>query len=341
MFNDYLKSYGQWLLFFIILAVFLIFSGCKKKYSYYKTSGEVFKTYFHIQYKYNRLLDKEIHDCFQKFDLSLNPFNNESIIYKVNNNLPVEVDDWFIAVFNKAEEVAEVSGGTYDITCAPFVNLWGFGFQKINQGADMQHTIDSLKAFVGYRKVYLEGRKVIKSDPRLELDCSSIAKGYACDVISNLLESYGITDYIVEIGGEIRAKGKNPSGRCWRVEISKPIDDASGQVNERMEVVELCDISLATSGNYRNFYVKDGKKYAHTLNALTGYPAESNILSASVFCRDCMTADAFATVFMTKNLDDAAAIGDSIPNLEYLFIYADDDGNLLEKRSINLDNMIK
>jgi len=326
---------------FFILAFCLILSACKKENTYYKTTGEVFKTYFHIQYKYNRLLDKEIHDCFQKFDLSLNPFNNESIIYKVNNNIPVEPDDWFINVFNKAMEVAEISGGTYDITCAPFVNLWGFGFQKIDQKKDIQHIIDSLKTFVGYRKVHLEGREVIKDDPRLELDCASIAKGYACDVISNLLESYGITDYIVEIGGEIHAKGKNPSGRCWRVEISKPIDDASGRVNERMEVVELCDKSLATSGNYRNFYVKDGKKYAHTLNALTGYPAESNILSASVFCRDCMTADAFATVFMTKNLDEAVAIGDSIPNLEYLFIYADDDGNLLEKRSINLDNVIK
>ena len=340
MFNDYLKSNWQRLSFLIILSLCLFFPGCKKENTYYKTTGEVFKTRFHIQYKYNRVLDKEIQDCFRKFDLSLNPFNNESIIYKVNNNLPVEVDDWFIAVFNKAMEIAEISGGTYDITCAPFVNLWGFGFQKISQGTDMQHLIDSLKPFVGYRKVRLDGRKVVKDDPRLELDCSSIAKGYACDVISELFESYGITDYIVEIGGEIHAKGKNPSDRCWRVEITKPVDDASGQINERMEVVELCGKSLATSGNYRNFYVKEGKKYAHTINPLTGYPAESNILSASVICLDCMTADAFATVFMTKNLDEAAAIGDSIPDLEYLFIYADNDGNLLEKKSINFDNYL-
>ena len=329
-----------WTGIFFLLAFCLVFFACKKENTYYKTSGEIFKTYFHIQYKYNRVLDEEIQDCFQKFDSSLNPFNKESIIYKVNNNMPVEVDDWFINVFNKAMEVAEISGGTYDITCAPFVNLWGFGFQKIEQGTDIQHTIDSLKQFVGYQKVHLEGRKVIKDDPRLELDCASIAKGYACDVIANLLESYGITDYIVEIGGEIHAKGKNPSGRCWRVEITKPVDDASGQVNERMEIIELCNKSLATSGNYRNYYVKNGKKFGHTINPLTGYPIESNILSASVICSDCMTADAFATVFMTKDLDEAVTIGNRIPDLDYLLIYSDENGNLCEKRSANMDKYL-
>ena len=307
---------------------------------YFKTTGEVFKTRFNIQYKYNRLLDKEIQQCFDKFDLSLNPFNRESIIYKVNNNEAVEADDWFITVFNKAMEVSEISGGTYDITCAPFINLWGFGFQKIEEGTDLQHTIDSLKPFVGYPKVRLEGRKVIKDDPRLTLNASSIAKGYACDVVAELFESKGIADYLVEIGGEIHAKGKNSSGRCWRAEITKPMDDASGQMNERMEVIELCDKSLATSGNYRNYYVKDGKKYAHTINAITGYPAESNILSASVIYSDCMTADAFATVFMTKRLEEAVAIGDRISDLDYLFIYADEKGVLREKKSIRLDNYL-
>jgi thiamine biosynthesis lipoprotein len=337
-----IHSINWWKLpvFFSVFAFCMIFSACKNENSYLKTSGQVFKTQFQVQYKYNRILDKEIQDCFDKFNLSLNPFNKESIIYKVNNNEPVEVDDWFVTVFNKAMEVSKISGGTYDITCAPFVNLWGFGFQKVEPGTDVQHTIDSLKPFVGYRKVRLEGRKVVKDDPRLELDAASIAKGYACDVIANLLDSYGITDYLVEIGGEIHAKGKNHSGVCWRAEISKPLDDASGQMNERMEVIQLCDKSLATSGNYRNYYVKDGKKYAHTINPLTGYPAESNILSASVIYSDCMTADAFATVFMTKGLDEAVAIGNQIEGLDYLFIYVDEKGNLQEKRSINMDKYL-
>jgi len=325
---------------FFLLAFFLSFSTCKKENSYHHNTGEVFKTRFNIKYKYNRILDKEIQDCFRKFDLSLNPFNKESIIYKVNNNESVEVDDWFITVFNKAMEVSEISDGRYDITCAPFINLWGFGFQKMNDVADLQHAIDSLKQFVGYQKIRLESRKVIKEDPRLQLNASSIAKGYACDVIAKLLESYGITNYLVEIGGEVHAKGKNQSGVCWRIEIPKPLDDASGWVHERMEVVGLCDKSIATSGNYRNFHVKDGKKYGHTINALTGYPAESPILSASVLYPDCMTADAFATVFMTMDLDEAVSLGNEIYDLDYLFIYADEKGNLREKRSVNMDKYI-
>jgi thiamine biosynthesis lipoprotein len=207
----------------------------------------------------------------------------------------------------------------------------------VDEGQDLQHTIDSLKQFVGYRKVRLEDRKVVKDDPRLQLNASSIAKGYACDVIAELLESHGITDYMIDIGGEVHAKGKNPNGYCWRIEIPKPIDDVTGRISERMTVIGLCDKSIATSGNYRKFYVNDGKKYGHTINPLTGYPAESNILSASVIYSDCMTADAFATVFMTKDLDEAAAIGDQIPGLDYLFIYANDVGDLRVKMSKNMN----
>jgi thiamine biosynthesis lipoprotein len=323
---------------FGMIVLCLFFSSCKKEKIYYGTEGEVFKTSFHFKYKYTRDLEKEIQSCLGKFNLSLNPFNPESIIYKVNNNEPVEVDDWFIQVFNKAHEVSEISGGTYDITCAPLVNLWGFGFSKIDH-ID-QHTIDSLKTFVGYEKVRLDGRKVIKTDSRLQLNASSIAKGYACDVIAELFDSLGITDYMVEIGGEINAKGKSPRGNCWRIEISKPLDDATGQQKERMELVELCNKSLATSGNYRNYYLKDGKKIAHTIDPLTGYPTESNILSASVFYPDCMTADAFATAFMTMDLEKAVSIGNRIPDLDYLFIYVDEAGNLQEKKSFNMEQII-
>jgi thiamine biosynthesis lipoprotein len=319
---------------FSILALCLLFFSCQKEKEkiYYETTGEVFKTSFHIKYKYTRDLGDAIQAELAKFDLSLNPFNSESIIYKVNNNQPVEVDDWFIHVFNKAREVSEISGGTYDITCAPLINLWGFGFSKTDQVN--QHVIDSLKEFVGYNKVRLEGRTVIKDDLRLQLNASSIAKGYSCDVVAALLESYGIFDYMVEIGGEIAAKGKNSKGVCWKIEISKPHDDPTNQMSERMEIVELCDKSIATSGNYRNYYIKDGKKIAHTINPLTGYPSKSNILSASVFCSDCMTADAFATAFMTMDIEKAVAVGDEIPELDYIFIYVDSDGNLQNRKKM-------
>jgi thiamine biosynthesis lipoprotein len=313
---------------FSFLSLFLFFS-CETPDKYILTQGEIFKTTTHIKYQYDRDLGKEIFARLDSFDLSLNPFNPNSIIYKVNHNEEVEVDDWFIAVFNRAEEISEITGGAYDITCAPLINLWGFGFEKSEEITP--HVIDSIKQFVGYQKVRLEGRKVVKADPRLQLNASSIAKGYACDVVAELLDTYGISNYMIEIGGEIHAKGKNPEGKPWNIEILKPIDDTTGSKKERFEVISLTDYSLATSGNYRNFYIKDGKKYAHTINALTGYPAEGNILSASVLYPDCMTADACATAFMVVGLEKACVLAKQFSGMDYLFIYADEEGNLLEK----------
>jgi thiamine biosynthesis lipoprotein len=313
------------------------FSSCHKWERYYLTEGEIFKTTAHIKYKYHKDLGNEIFARLDSFDLSLNPFNKKSILYQVNHNEEVEVDDWFITVFNKAKEISELSGGAYDITCAPLVNLWGFGFEKMSE--INSRVIDSLKQFVGYQKVWLDGRKVMKADSRLQLNASSIAKGYACDVIAELFDSYGIKNYMVEIGGEIHAKGKNPFGKSWSIEIAKPIDDITGLMKERQELIHLSDCSLATSGNYRNFYIKDGKKYAHTINPLTGYPLEGNFLSASVIYPDCMTADAFATAFMVLGVDSACSIAGRIPEIDYLFVYTDKEGNLCEKKSANFDKL--
>ena len=312
--------------------LFLLFA-CQKEQPYYLTQGEIFKTTAHIKYKHNQDLGKEIYARLDSFDLSLNPFNQKSIIYKVNNNEEVEVDDWFIAVFNKAKEISEMTDGVYDITCAPLINLWGFGFSKMDEVTPS--IIDSLKQFVGYQKVRLEGRKVIKEDPRLQLNASSIAKGYACDVIAELFDSYEITDYMIEIGGEVRVKGKNPRDKDWSIEILQPIDDSSGTIKEQQQIIYLRNVAIATSGNYRNYYIKDGKKYAHTINPKSGYPAEENILSASVIYPDCMTADAFATAFMVLGIEKACSIAEQIDGLEYLFVYSDEEGKTKEKQSSN------
>jgi thiamine biosynthesis lipoprotein len=316
-----------------LISISLIF--CRQQENYYFTQGRIFKTSAHFKYKFHRDLGKEIFARLDSFDLSLNPFNPQSIIYKVNHNEEVEIDDWFITVFNKAQEISELTGGAYDITSAPLINLWGFGYEKIGQATPS--IVDSLKQFVGYRKVRIEGRKVIKDDTRLQLNASSIAKGYACDIIAQLFDSYGITDYMIEIGGEIHVKGKNPSGKLWSIEILKPVEDSTGIKQECQQLVFLENKSLATSGNYRNFYIKDGKKYAHTINPLTGYPAEENILSSSVIYPDCMTADAFATAFMVLGLEKSCALADKIPEMDYLFIYANDEKGFSEKRSRNFD----
>lgn len=303
----------------------LLFAACSPKKEYYEESGTVFHTIYHIKYEASQVLTEKIDTELQQFNLSLNPFNPNSLISKVNNNEPVEVDEWFKEVFNKSIEVSTNTDGFFDITCAPLVNVWGFGFS--NKDSVTPAMIDSLKTFVGYQKVRLEGNKIVKDDPRLLLNCSAIAKGYACDVVARLLEREGVENYLVEIGGEEVMKGVNANGQYWRIGISKPEDDLTGVKNEYEEVVQLCKKgAIATSGNYRNFYIKEGKKYAHTIDPRTGYPAEQNILSATIVANDCMTADAYATAFMAMGLEKARLIANSIPEIEYYFIYTDEDG---------------
>ena len=182
------------------------------------------------------------------------------------------------------------------------------------------------EAILSYRQ-FLPTLLRIKEDPRILLNCSSIAKGYACDVIARLLEKEGVKNYMVEIGGEVTMKGVNQQGDCWRVGINKPEIGTSGVTNDVEEIVQLCQKGgVATSGDYRNFYIKDGKKYAHTINPATGYPAGQNILSATIVAEDCMTADAYATTFMVLGVEKAKLLAQSIPQIEYFIIYADNNG---------------
>jgi thiamine biosynthesis lipoprotein len=314
--------------FFLILLCSLTLFSCAP---YHEESGTVFHTSYHIKYQHNKLLTDKIDKELQDFSLSLNPFNPNSIIAKVNSNREVEIDEWFEVVFNKAKEVYEVSGGSFDPSVAPLINLWGFGVE--NTADVSQQTIDSLKQFVGYDKIRIENRRVVKEDPRIQLNFSAIAKGYASDVIAALLEREGVNNYMIEIGGEIVVSGKNPHGDCWKAGISKPEDENTGMTNEIETVIRLCNkCGFATSGNYRNFYIKNGKKYAHTIDPKTGYPAQQNILSATIIAPDCMTADAYATAFMTLGVDKALQMADKIKNIKYYIIYADDENGMMKTR---------
>ncbi len=316
---------GGYLLSFLLAVVLSFFTACTEQTEYYEESGTVFGTLYHIKYESSQLLTDSIDQELQRFNLSLNPFNPNSIIAKVNNNEPVAVDAWFTEVFNKAQAISRQSDGAFDITCAPLVNLWGFGFKKMDEVTPEK--IDSLRAFVGYQKVRLKGDQIVKADPRLMLDCAAIAKGYACDVIARLLERQGVKNYMVEIGGEVTMSGVNPTGTGWRIGINKPEDDQEGMRNGVEEVVQLNRKGgIATSGDYRNFYVKDGKKYAHTINPATGYPAGQNVLSATIVAEDCMTADAYATTCMVLGLERAQQLIGSLPDVDYFLIYADSTG---------------
>ena len=259
-----------------------------------------------------------------RFDLSLNPFKENSIITKINRNEPVKPDTLFMKVFLKSMEVSRKSGGKFDITVSPLINAWGFGFQNMNNITP--EIIDSLKKFVGFEKITMNDKgQITKTDPRVTVNMSAIAKGYACDVIGFLLEHYEVENYMVEIGGEITARGVNEKGECWRIGVDKPIDDALGMQHELQTILSLCDKSMATSGNYRNYYVKDGKKYAHTIDPQTGYPSQQDILGATVIADDCMTADAYATAFMAMGMKQSIEVAKELPGVHYYFIYENPD----------------
>ena len=300
-------------------------SGSKKDYIYHQEQGEIFHTGFHIKYAYSRSLRQEIMAELDRFDRSLNPFRDDAIITRVNRNELVETDSFFRNCFNRAQEIALKTNGKFDITVSPLINAWGFGFA--NMESVTPEIIDSLKQFVGYDKIMIDAEgKIVKSDPRVTLNTSAIAKGYACDVVGDMLERHGIDNYMVEIGGEITARGVNDKGECWRIGVDKPIDDSTGMQHELQTILSLCDKALATSGNYRNFYIRDGKKYAHTIDPLSGYPSQLDILGATVIADDCMTADAYATAFMAMGIEQSQKVAATIPGLHYLFIYEVDNG---------------
>lgn len=276
-----------------------------------KLEGTVFHTIYHIQYDHPTDFTPEINQMFREFDGSVSMFNDTSLVTRINNNdTTVVVNSFLRTVLTRALEVSEVSHGAFDVTCAPLVNLWGFGFK--NRQNVSQQMIDSIKAFVGYQKVRIDDYgHVIKDDPRISLDFSSIAKGYMCDVVADFLRAKGVQNYMVEIGGEINCGGLNPSQNLWGVGINEPEEDST-QVNSRLQdVMHLTDCGVATSGNYRNFYYQDGQRFAHTIDPVTGCPVQKDVLSATVVAPDCITADAYATAFMVLGSHEALKILES------------------------------
>ena len=313
--------------FLLILIVGTVLILRKQNNQPYQTNnGTVFGTVYKATYQYGEDLQKEIEAELQKVDDALSPFNKQSIITKINNNEEVVPDSMFIEVFLRSEEISRQTGGAFDITVAPLANVWGFGFkQKLNVDSAM---VDSLLQFTGYDKVTLRDGKIVKEDPRMMLSGSAVAKGYGSDVVARLFDRKGIRNYMIEIGGEVVVKGDNPKQDSWRIGINKPIDD-SLSINQELEaILKISNVGMATSGNYRNFYYKDGKKYAHTIDPRTGYPIQHSVLSATVIAPDCMSADAYATAFMVMGLEEAEAFAEAHPEIDVYFIYTDVEGRI-------------
>ena len=317
----------KWQLPFLVVLIVGTVLILRKQAPYQTDEGFVFGTMYKITYQSKENLKKEIEAELRKVDNSLSPFNKRSVITRINDNTDLSADSMLVYVYNMARSISEETQGAYDITVAPLVNAWGFGFKT--QAFPDSAKIDSLRRIVGYRKIRLtpEG-KFEKRDPRVMLDCSSIAKGFGVDCVARLLESKGIRNFMVEIGGEVVVKGENPKMEKWRIGINRPVDDSLAVNQELQTVLEITDAGMATSGNYRNFYYKDGKKYAHTIDPRTGYPVQHNILSSTVIADNCAKADAYATAFMVLGLDSAKIICNAHPELDVYFIYEDKEGKL-------------
>ena len=309
---------------FLIVGTVVIVSR-QRSTPYQHDKGMVFGTVYHITYQSPQNLQKEIESQLAQVDASLSPFNKRSIITAINENRDTTVNKMFTDVFTLAMKISDITDGSFDITVAPLVNAWGFGFK--GGAMPTRHQVDSLKRLVGYRKVSLANGRVTKSDPRIMLDCSSIAKGYGCDVVANYLRSKGIDNYMIEIGGEIVTRGISEKRLPWKIGVTKPTDDSLNVNQEIQTVINVTDKAMATSGNYRNFYYKNGRKYAHTIDPATGYPVQHTILSSTVIADDCATADAYATAFMVMGLDKAKAVLSRHPELMAYFILAGADGN--------------
>ena len=293
---------------FLLLTVALLM-GCSKPMPFQRHSNFVFGTVYNITYQYDKDLQKEIEAELMKVDAEFSMFNKESTVARINRgDSTVERSEMFNEIYQLAQTVSDDTYGAFDITVAPLVKAWGFGFKHEQLPTAQQ--VDSLMRI------------------RNQMDFSAIAKGYGCDVVARLLKSKGINNYMVEIGGEVVVSGHNDKDQLWHIGVNKPVDDSTHMENELQTVLSITDHAMATSGNYRNFYYQNGKKYAHTIDPRTGYPVQHSLLSATVIADNCATADAYATSFMVLGVDGAKEVLLRHPELMAYLIYVDEDGQM-------------
>lgn len=314
-----------WQIPFLALLIIGTVVILKKQPPFRTNEGLVFGTVYKITYQHQDDLHQAIKEALLEVDNSLSPYNKHSIISHINHNVDTVLNEHFTHVFNLAQKISSETEGAFDITVAPLVNAWGFGFKHSIDIDSM--TIDSLQQIVGYQKIKLENNRIIKQNEQVMLDCSAIAKGYGVDIVAQTLDKKGVKHYMVDIGGEVVVKGKNPRMKTWRIGINKPIEDSLSVNQELQTILEVSNVGMATSGNYRKFYYKNGKRYAHTIDPCLGYPVQHNILSATVLAKDCTTADAYATAFMVMGLEKSKAFCEEHPELNAYFICTGEKDN--------------
>ena len=312
--------------FAIIAAVLLLLLPNTPKKQYYHNQGHIFGTYYNIRYESTEDLHHAIKQRLQEFDHSLSMFNPNSVISHINRNDSILTDSLFEAMYHEAHAISQLSGGAFDITVAPLVNAWGFGMKSQEPRTKSQDiNLDSIKALVGYNHIRLNNHHLEKDDERITLDASAIAKGYACDVVADLLRENGCQNLLVDIGGEVVLQGVNDKGNAWRVGITRPTIDATGAEKELQEVIASNNLCMATSGNYLQYYIANGERRSHTIDPRSGYPVQHSLLSATVTASTCMRADALATACMVLGEQAALEMINKTTDAACYLIIADSD----------------
>ncbi len=327
---------------FLVILVLAITSCGLKKPDIQGFRGFTQGTTYSILYDNNRNitpdeLREKVEKVLHNFDMSLSNYNDSSVISRMNRNEFVVSDRYFTEVFEKSLRIWKMTGGAFDITVAPLVTAWGFGPDAHKNFSESKR--DSLMKLVGMQKISLKDGRLVKSNPAIKLDVNAIAQGYSVDVVCSLFDELGIKNYLIEIGGEVRAKGTK-GGDLWKIGIDKPVDNNMSPGENLQAVIRIGDKALSTSGNYRKFYVENGIKYSHTIDPHTGNPAKNTLLSATIIADDCSTADGIATACMVMGKDASIEFINQHHELAAYLVYSDDAGNFLTWSSDRLKDLI-
>lgn len=290
---------------------------------YRRISGEIWHTFYNIAYCGSESLRDSVIPVLEEVGASLSVFEPNSLVSAVNRQTATPVDHHFRQVYKMVCRINRASHGMFDPTISPLITAWGFG--RGHRATSDTLRIDSLLAITGLDRTHLMRDTLFKDDPRIEFNFSAIAKGYGVDCVAEMLRRNGVTDFMVEIGGEIRASGRNPKGELWHIAIAEPVADESdsgSSSGDPDKVIAFTDMGMATSGNYRNFHGAGTSRYGHTISPVTGRPAATDVASVTVMAPTCMEADALATASMALGSTEAKALLDSLA-LPYLIIRTD------------------
>ena len=306
----------------IAILIAVLFVSCARKPQKINYEGIAQGSYFAITYydEEGRTFEAEIDSILQTVDNSVSLWNENSIIRKVNRNEDVVVDQIFKDNFEWAHKASEFSDGAFDATISPLVEAWGFHYKK-----ELEMTpeiVDSIRQLVGYQKIEIIDDRVVKANPNMTLDFNAVAQGYTTDLIGKFLETNGIANYLVDVGGEILARGTKPNGEQWTIGIEKPAENFDSERSVQIKI-NLKDKGIVTSGNYRKYIEKDGIRYSHSINPKTGYPVEHNLLSATIIADNASWADCLATICMIVGKEKASKLLEG-QGVEAYFIFVED-----------------